>query len=82
MPAIPLPLVTPWHRAALQAVAGWIGRWRTRRPPVDPAELASLDAHMLRDMGLPEWLRHDLAERRQTRTVERIASGLPAEWSR
>jgi hypothetical protein len=79
MPATPLSLHTPWPRALWQSARVAAMAWLRRPPAVSIAELPPVDDRMLRDMGLPEWLRHDIAVRRHTRAVERIANGLPAD---
>jgi uncharacterized protein YjiS (DUF1127 family) len=79
MPATTLSLHTPWPRALWQSARAAVGAWLRRPPTVTVADLPPLDDRMLRDMGLPDWLRHDVAERRQTRAVERIANGLPVD---
>jgi hypothetical protein len=82
MPTTTLRLHMPWPRTLWQHAANLLAAWTRRPPAVRVEELPAVDDRMLRDMGLPDWLRHDIAVRRHTRAVERIANGLPDDWSR
>lgn len=78
----PIPLTRPWALRwgaaladALRAGARWAwARWQraATRTGVrwEPGMLASLDERTLRDIGVPDWAREEVAQRRES---ERLA---------